>query len=345
MLCIGRYLLINKYKVIFLDIIWEKQYTMKICIITCHDVYNFGASLQAYALQHYLEELGHEVEIIDYRPGYLYKKYDWKSFTSKKFDKLNSFFVTRWMFRIAKWSYLRFSLGRKKCFDEFTKNYLKLTDKTYYTFEELKMNPPCADIIIAGSDQIWNPLFPNGKDPSYYIDFALSQTKRVSYAASFSVEYISDADKEFVKGMLAKMNRISVREYQGVDILKSLDIKNGVKVLDPVFLLDRNYWETFMHKGSEKDYILIYDFEGSDLMKRVALYFNKPFYVFGLKGISLNSRMESLLRSVDLKDRFITENIDIEKLHLNYDFNKVNLLIEEEKNYSKQFLDSVLKTN
>ena len=90
-------------------------------------------------------------------PAIYIKKYDWKSFTSKKFDKLNSFFVTRWMFRIAKWSYLRFSLGRKKCFDEFTKNYLKLTDKTYYTFEELKMNPPCADIIIAGSDQIWNP--------------------------------------------------------------------------------------------------------------------------------------------------------------------------------------------
>lgn len=37
---------------------------MKILTITCHDVYNFGASLQAYALQHYLEELGHEVEII-----------------------------------------------------------------------------------------------------------------------------------------------------------------------------------------------------------------------------------------------------------------------------------------
>lgn len=54
---------------IFLDIIGEKQYTMKICIITCHDVYNFGASLQAYALQHYLEELGHEVEIINYRPA------------------------------------------------------------------------------------------------------------------------------------------------------------------------------------------------------------------------------------------------------------------------------------
>ena len=41
---------------------------MKICIITCHDVYNVGASLQAYALQTYLKSLGHDVKIIDYKP-------------------------------------------------------------------------------------------------------------------------------------------------------------------------------------------------------------------------------------------------------------------------------------
>ena len=56
------------------------------------------------------------------------------------------------MFRIAKWSYLRFSLGRKKCFDEFTKNYLKLTDKTYYTFEELKMK--ISKLILKIEDDI-----------------------------------------------------------------------------------------------------------------------------------------------------------------------------------------------
>ena len=44
---------------------------MKIRTITCHDVYNLGASLQAYALQHYLESKGHEVQIIDYKPEYL----------------------------------------------------------------------------------------------------------------------------------------------------------------------------------------------------------------------------------------------------------------------------------
>ena len=44
---------------------------MKICTITCHDVYNYGASLQAYALQQYLSSLGHDVKIIDYKPDYM----------------------------------------------------------------------------------------------------------------------------------------------------------------------------------------------------------------------------------------------------------------------------------
>lgn len=43
---------------------------MKINTITCHNVYNYGATLQAYALQTYLQSLGNEVEIIDYAPRY-----------------------------------------------------------------------------------------------------------------------------------------------------------------------------------------------------------------------------------------------------------------------------------
>ena len=60
------------------------------------------------------------------------------------------------------------------------------------------------------------------------------------------------------------MNRISVREYQGVDILKSLDIKNGVKVLDPVFLLDRNYFTTKLLQKREmrKDIVIELSYKG-----------------------------------------------------------------------------------
>lgn len=258
---------------------------MKICTITCHDVYNFGASLQAYALQHYLESLGHEVKVIDYRPSYLYKKYNWKTFTSRKFEKINSLFVTRWVFRFTKWCYLRFSLKRKKRFDEFTQKYLHLTPISYYDITELKNNPPIADAIIAGSDQIWNPVFPNGKDPSFYIDFALPNTKRISYAASFSVSKISEEDKKYIKKLLSQIDVISVREYQGINILEEMGFNNCIKVLDPIFLIQKEEWIEFMNKHNDRNYILIYDFEGNKLLKKTALLLKKKH---GLKIYSIN---------------------------------------------------------
>ena len=354
--------------------------------------------MQAYALQHYLESLGHEVKIINYRPAYLYKKYDWKAYTSKKFEKLNSIFITRWMFRCAKWCYLRFSLGRKKCFDDFTKKYLHQTSVSYHNFAELQRNPPQADIYIAGSDQIWNPLFPNGKDPSYYMDFTSPGTKRISYAASFSVNEIPNADKDFIKALLLKMDAISVREYQGLRILKNMGVDNGVKVLDPIFLVEKAEWVQFMNRYNKKNYILIYDFEGNELLKKTALhfkkkyglkiysindalprfyadknftnvgpkdfigliyscslflsnsfhgtafsiYFNKPFYVFGLTGFSLNSRMDSLLRTMSLENRFIEEDANLDNLCLKCDYEKANQAIKKETILSKQYLSNVI---
>ena len=39
---------------------------MKVCIITCHDVYNTGAGLQAFSLEKYINSIGYDAEIIDY---------------------------------------------------------------------------------------------------------------------------------------------------------------------------------------------------------------------------------------------------------------------------------------
>ena len=59
---------------------------MKIKTITCHDVYNVGASLQAYALVKYLRNLGHQVEIIDYKPPYL-QHYQLTGVANPRYDK------------------------------------------------------------------------------------------------------------------------------------------------------------------------------------------------------------------------------------------------------------------
>ena len=52
---------------------------MKIGILTFHRAHNYGAVLQAYALQEVLKNCGHDVEIIDYKNPYLLNVYKWFS--------------------------------------------------------------------------------------------------------------------------------------------------------------------------------------------------------------------------------------------------------------------------
>lgn len=41
---------------------------MKILTLTTYNVYNYGAALQAYALQTYLQCMGHDAVLINYQP-------------------------------------------------------------------------------------------------------------------------------------------------------------------------------------------------------------------------------------------------------------------------------------
>ena len=239
---------------------------MKICTITCHDVYNVGASLQAYALQTYLKSLGHDVKIIDYKPDYLSKHYRLDIVGNPKYDKP----FLKQAYLLAKLPGRLHMLPRKRAFDSFTAKYLDLT-KRYASNEELKKEPPEADAFLAGSDQIWNPLFPNGKDPAFYLDFALHGI-RASYAASFAVDEFPQELREVTAQYLKRFDYIAVREKSGLSVLKTLGITNAVTVLDPVFLLDRAQWEAMAERpeGCEAPYLLVYDFDNSPAVRKLA---------------------------------------------------------------------------
>lgn len=245
---------------------YEKGQVMKICTITCHDVYNVGASLQAYALQTYLKSLGHDVKIIDYKPDYLSKHYRLDIVGNPKYDKP----FLKQAYLLAKLPGRLRILPRKKAFDSFTAKYLDLT-KRYTSNEELKREPPAADVYFAGSDQIWNPLFPNGKDPTFYLDF-VQQGVRASYAASFAVDEFPQELREVTAQYLDRFDHIAVRETSGLSVLKTLGITNAVTVLDPVFLLDRAQWEAMAEKPErcEKPYLLVYDFDNSPAVRKLA---------------------------------------------------------------------------
>ena len=250
---------------------------MKITTITCHDVYNFGSSLQAFALMKYLQNLGHDVKIIDYTPDYLSERHPLFNISPKIKNKN---FILKLIYLVIKLPGRLISLKGKYSFDLFKKNYLNITEERYYNNSELKENPPIADVYIAGSDQIWNTLYENGKDPAFYLDFAPPEATRVSYAASFSIPEILPEYKDFVKSMIEKIDHVSVRERNGLDILKSIMINDGSHVLDPVFLLSKNEWLELVNENFDEKYILVYDFD------------NTPFIKQFVKDISLKKNLK-----------------------------------------------------
>ncbi|SNR76034.1 polysaccharide pyruvyl transferase family protein [Lutibacter flavus] len=243
---------------------------MKIKTITCHEVYNYGASLQEYALLKYLENIGHTAEAIHYKPFYLSNHFNLKSISLK----YNSFPV-KYIYLLAKLPGRLMALKRKKAFDNFSKKYIKTGNLKYKKNEELKVNLPEADAYICGSDQIWNSFFQNGKDLAFYLDFVPKEKLKISYAASFAIDEIKEELKSFVKEKVYRINHISVRETSGVTILNELGIKNAVQVLDPVFLLDAKHWvDTFVKPMNEK-FIFVYDFDSNPLIKEIAIKLKK----------------------------------------------------------------------
>ena len=245
---------------------------MKICTITCQNADNHGARLQCFALAYWLRKEGHEVEVIDYQPDYMRGPKLW--YVPRNIKEFVKFFV-RIPERLC-------AVKRHKVFSEFSQKYIPLS-KVYNNIDELRNDPPMADMYLAGSDQIWNPTFRNGTDPAYYLDFGPKNILRKSFAASFAVSSIEDVQKRlWIKDNLKRFDKITVREQSALKILKDLGY-DGVLQDDPVFLLNREEWnkvldleESWKELGiKDEKYVLIYDFFLSDNIKSVALEYKK----------------------------------------------------------------------
>ena len=279
---------------------------MKIRTITCHHVYNYGAALQAYALQAYLQQQGHDVQIIDYvRPG---ANANFKKGITEipKSSRLHCLGVRSGLFTklYCSWKNRNSNMSMKRCeaFDRFRADFFQLT-RRYTSIDELRQDAPDADIYIAGSDQIWNPQLANGKDLSFYLDFGSPETKRISYAASFSitVDAIGDEHATFVYSLLKNFDSISVRERTGLSILNKLSIK-GVEVLDPVFLLSINDWKNIIAPTPllREKYILVYHlFDSSKGLKEYVIAQRKKT---GCKVVCINDKKKRPYADIQFND-------------------------------------------
>lgn len=110
---------------------------MSVGTVTFHWASNYGAILQAYALQHFLKSRGLDTEIIDYRP--LRPR------------------LIRTVERLRRREMSEFI--RERRMRQFRRRHLDVSGRTYVSRRQLGESAALYDAFICGSDQIWNEWF------------------------------------------------------------------------------------------------------------------------------------------------------------------------------------------
>ncbi|MGO5013583.1 polysaccharide pyruvyl transferase family protein [Niallia sp. Sow4_A1] len=270
----------------------------KIAILTINDYDNYGNRLQNYASQEVLKSLGFSVETVIHKTN--------RNNKMSSLDKIKNIrglspseISLKFNTKLKKYLYNRRAKAMKperlNAFKEFTNSYIQETD--YFITaasipNDLGNN---YDYFITGSDQVWNPTFSDRRFSTIdFLTFAPSE-KRISYAASFGV---SDIPKEFIQEytrLISEMNKISVREQAGAEIVSKLTKKDATVLVDPTMMLTKEKWLSISKKSKtrpiNKNYLLTY-FLGVQSKKNKQL----------IREIAENNNLE-IINLADVKDK------------------------------------------
>lgn len=154
-------------------------------------------------------------------------------------------------------------LGKKKYYNKGFKNvenYYHLTERCATKIEQVQDMK--YDILIAGSDQIWNPLITGGIDPVFLLQFGKAE-RRISVASSLGSKEPTETEKNIFKEAFKKFSYISVREQYAKKCLQDLTDKKIKVLMDPTFLFNKKEWVDLLGKKSKafdikEKYILTY---------------------------------------------------------------------------------------
>ncbi|MCX7772850.1 MAG: polysaccharide pyruvyl transferase family protein, partial [Clostridia bacterium] len=203
---------------------------MRVGVINFHRAQNYGAVLQAYALENALRSLGHVCQTLDYRSPVIEQEYVLEQ--KLRFNNPKN----------AAKSFIRLMTdpeapARKSLkFQAFLKERLHLTP-SYQNEDELKGCLDDFDAFVCGSDQVWNPNLIKG-DMAYTLSFVPCTKRKVAYAASFGVERLTGEQAAMLSPHIISFDHLSVREATGSRIVEEITGREAQAVLDPTLLLD-----------------------------------------------------------------------------------------------------------
>lgn len=225
---------------------------MRIGIITQPIGHNYGGILQNYALQQVLKRLHHKPCTIDF------------------------VFPKHWGERIKHvlWSWVHFRspnrwLGiRKKTVRKFIHRHIKTTFPVR-KYRKIVVQLYGFDALIAGSDQIWRPLYNDETLYDMYFKFAEDlPVKKIVYAASFGTdEWEYDPEQmQYCRSLAHGIDVVSVREKSGVELCHQHFGIDAQWVLDPTLLLDKKDYEVLCERipRASQPYVAAYILDGND---------------------------------------------------------------------------------
>lgn len=244
----------------------------KIGIITFFNALNYGAVLQAYALQKKLKDIGCDVSFI----GVTLESFNRKE-CFRLSDKIKNVFL----------KLINEPKARK--FRRFQNNEFNIIYNGE-SYEEILKKKMHFDLIVCGSDQIWNPKITNGLQP-YYFANGFESDKKISYAASCGNTSTIKSEMCKFKELTSELDKISVREEPAEMYLKEQGIQSQT-VVDPTLLISEKAWKELAQKSIvnqevKEKYIFVYDLEGTEQFSEVV---NNLAIKTGLIVVSLRNK-------------------------------------------------------
>ncbi len=199
---------------------------------------NYGTSLQGYALLKKIQQLGYEVEVINYIKRL--------SFFDKLKWVINSYRCGLGVMKKRKTHHVPSDYStniaeRTAAVDFYKANKLLPYFRDYIGFDALCKGSKNYDAVIVGSDQVW---LPTGLPTKFFnLLFVDDNVRKIAYASSFGVQEIPNFQKKMTGTYLDRFFRIGVREQRGKEIVETLSHQTAHVVADPTLLFLREEWE------------------------------------------------------------------------------------------------------
>lgn len=264
----------------------------KVGIMTIHTTYNYGAVLQAYATQAFFSSRGYDAELINYTNPHVQEML---KLTYKQDGKLSGYFKT--FVRNTIFGRLHYYKKGFSHIDDICK-----FSKKYKTSDDLK--DVKYDVLVAGSDQLWNPLITGKLDSLFFLQFGEAK-KRIAVASSLGSHLLTDSEKEAIKCYFEKFDYISVREQFAKKQLQSLTNKEIKILMDPTLLLTREFWinsiiNRSQYKSKKEKYIVTYFAGGNKgshrkIISEYAKYLNLPVWTIQYSNYTWKESSKKIL--------------------------------------------------